>query len=197
MHKAMAMFEKHKTGKQNTAVTQEPKVSQQAPTMGATAPAATTKVALIGQGISIAGDVKAESSLKVEGRIEGRGIACTQDVEIAETGYVTANIMAKVVKVSGVVSGDVGGSEKVLITRTGRMQGNIIAPRVQLEDGALFRGSIDMNPAEPAVVEKPTAVKRAATEKSEKAATAAPPAQSKTATAGTARKEPGLNLKSG
>jgi cytoskeletal protein CcmA (bactofilin family) len=137
----MAMFDKHKSGNQNTPATQQPKVSQQAPVMGATASVTSARVALIGQGISISGDVKADSSLKVEGRIEGRAIVCAEDVEIAETGHVTANIMAKVVKISGVVSGDIGGSEKVTISRTGRVQGNIIAPRVHLEDGALFRGS--------------------------------------------------------
>ena len=188
----MAMFDKHKSARQDTPVTQEPKISQPAPSMGATAPVTTAKVALIGEGISISGDVKAESSLKVEGRIEGRSIQCSHDVEIAETGHVSASVMAKVVKVSGVVSGDIGGSEKVLISRSGRVQGNITAPRVQLEDGALFRGSIDMNPAEPAASEKPAAVKQTTSKPAAKPAT-----QSSATTSGSARKEPGLNLKSG
>ena len=197
----MAMFDKHKSARQDTPVTQEPKISQPAPSMGATAPVTTAKVALIGEGISISGDVKAESSLKVEGRIEGRSIQCSHDVEIAETGHVNASIMAKVVKVSGVVSGDIGGSEKVLVSRSGRVQGNIIAPRVQLEDGALFRGSIDMNPAEPAASEKPEAVKQTTSKPAVKPATqsaaAKAPTQGAAATSGAARKEPGLNLKSG
>ena len=190
------MFDKHKSSNQNTPPSQVPKVSQQTPAMGAAASVTPAAVALIGQGIIISGDVKADSSLKVEGRIEGRGVACSENVEIGETGHVTANIMAKVVKISGVVSGDIGGSEKVTISRTGRVQGNIIAPRVQLEDGALFMGSIDMNPAEPATATKPATVKRAAAEKGGKA-TAATPAQNKTGGTDAARKEPGLNLKSG
>jgi len=188
----MAMFDKHKSAKQDTPVTREPKISQPAPSMGATAPVSATKVAMIGQGISISGDVKADVSLKIEGRIEGRGVQCSHDVEIAETGHVSASIIAKVVKVSGVVSGDIGGSEKVVISRSGRVQGNIIAPRVQLEDGALFRGSIDMNPAEPAASEKPAAVKQTTSKPAAKPAT-----QSAATTSGSARKEPGLNLKSG
>ena len=188
----MAMFDKHKSAKQDTPATQEPRVRQQAPSMGAATPATSAKVAMIGEGISISGDVKADSSLKIEGRIEGRSVQCSHDVEIAETGHVSASIMAKVVKVSGVVSGDIGGSEKVLVSRTGRVQGNIIAPRVQLEDGALFRGSIDMNPAEPAATEKPAAVRQTANKPAAKAST-----QSSAATSSTARKEPSLNLKSG
>jgi cytoskeletal protein CcmA (bactofilin family) len=196
MYKAMAMFDKHKSGKQNTPETQEPKISQQAPSMGATTSAVTTKVALIGQGISISGDVKAETNLQVEGRIEGRIIQCAQDVEIGETGHVTASVMANVVTVAGVVTGDIGGKEKVLISRTGRVQGNIIAPRVQLEDGALFRGSIDMTPSETAAAEKPAAVSRAPAEKVRKAKSVAS-TQPKTVASGTARKEPSLNMKSG
>jgi cytoskeletal protein CcmA (bactofilin family) len=188
----MSMFDKHKSAKQDTPVSREPKISQPAPSMGASAPATTTKVAMIGQGISISGDVTADVSLKIEGRIEGRSVQCSHDVEIAESGYVSASIMAKVVKVSGAVSGDIGGSEKVLISRSGRVQGNIIAPRVQLEDGALFRGSIDMNPAKPAATEKPAAVKQTASKPAAKPAT-----QRVATTSGTARKEPGLNLKSG
>jgi cytoskeletal protein CcmA (bactofilin family) len=191
----MAMFDKHKSAKQTTPATQQPQASQKAQSMGATAPVTSAKVAMIGHGITISGDVKADTSLKIEGRIEGRSVQCSQDVEIAETGQVIATIMAKVVKISGAVSGDIGGSEKVFISRTGRVQGNIVAPRVQLEDGALFRGSIDMNPAEPAGAEKPAAVSHTPADKAEKAPTAS--AQTKSAATGTARKEPSLNLKRG
>jgi len=156
---------------------------------------------MIGQGISIAGDVKADSSLKVEGRIEGRSVQCSGEVEIAESGHVTANIIAKTVKVSGDVSGDIGGSEKVLITKTGRVQGNIIAPRVQLEDGALFRGSIDMNPAQTAGADKsapakPSSARPAGSDNRQESASAAAK-QGTSAISETARKEPSLNLKSG
>jgi cytoskeletal protein CcmA (bactofilin family) len=150
-------------------------------------------VALIGQGISIAGDVTADSNLKIEGRIEGRSVQSSHDIEVSESGTVTASIIAKVVKIAGEVTGDVGGSEKVIISRSGKVQGNVVAPRVQLEDGALFRGSIDMNPAESAAAKKPAPAKPVAAEK----APAAAPAQGKMAAAGSAQKEPGLNLKSG
>jgi len=131
-------------GKQQPTVSDQPKAGPAAPSMSANVSVSATKVAMIGQGISLMGDVKADTSLKIEGRIEGRTVQCTEEVEVAESGQVIANILAKVVKISGTVSGDIGGSEKVLITRTGRVQGNIVAPRVQLEDGALFRGSIDI-----------------------------------------------------
>jgi len=181
----MAMFEKHKSGKQDSLSPQESKVTPPAPSMGATTASAASKVAMIGQGISVSGDVTANSNLKVEGLIEGRSVQSSQDVEVSEMGKVTANVMAKVVKIAGEVSGDIAGSEKVMISRTGRVQGNIVSPRVQLEDGAVFRGSIDMNPATPAA------------EKKDAPAAPAASGKSKAAPAGSPRKEPNLTLKSG
>lgn len=188
----MAMFDKHKSGKQSTPVAQEPRASQPAPAV-AQPPAAAAQVAMIGKGISITGDVMADTNLKIEGRVEGRTIQCTKDLEIAEAGQVKASIMANVVKISGTVSGDIGGSEKVLISKTGRVQGNIIAPRVQLEDGALFRGSIDMNPAESAKANSAAAARQAPAKPAAQDKVAQPAAPS----ADASRKEPSLNLKSG
>lgn len=185
----MAMFDKHKGGKQTPPSNPEPKVGAPAGTARSAPAAASPKVAMIGQGISIVGDVNATSNLRIEGRIEGRGVQSSHDVEIGESGKVTAGIVAKVVKIAGEVIGDISGSEKVLIARTGRVQGNIDAPRVQLEDGALFRGSIDMNPVEPATQKKaaPETVERAVSTASSAGGTAS----------SASRKEPSLTLKSG
>jgi cytoskeletal protein CcmA (bactofilin family) len=97
------------------------------------------KTAMIGRGISLAGDVRADSNLKVEGAVEGRSVQTPHDVEIAETGKVTANISAKVVRIAGEVTGDVAGSERVVIVRSGRVQGNIGAARATRRP-TLFRG---------------------------------------------------------
>ena len=188
------MFDKHKSSKQSQPDIQEPKVNPQISQKRVESSAAVSKVAMIGQGISIVGDVKADTSLKVEGQIEGRGIQSSEEVEIGESGHVNASIVARVVKVSGTVTGDISGSDKVLIARSGRVQGNIVAPRVQLEDGALFRGSIDMTPAETAA--KPGTAAKAKSAKAEKPAPAAS-AKAKAAAHGPERKEPSLNLKSG
>jgi len=140
------MFDKHKG---NRPSAQEEPAKKTAPPMTSAPPAAsatTEAVAMIGEGISVTGDVSATSNLKVGGLIEGRSVSSSQNVDVSEAGIVKASISAKEVRVSGQVAGDISGSEKVLITRTGRVKGNIVSPRVQLDDGALFRGSIDMNP---------------------------------------------------
>jgi cytoskeletal protein CcmA (bactofilin family) len=192
----MAMFDKHKGSKESSPTASEPRVSQPSPPSVSPAPAGSTdKVAMIGRGISISGDVTADSNLRVEGVIEGRSVQSSHDVEIAESGRVIAGITAKVIKIAGEVTGDISGSEKVMIARSGRVQGNVVAPRVQLEDGALFRGSIDMNPA-PAADVKPVASKPAAVESSAKAPAAAASQGSETAIGGP-RKDSGLTLKSG
>lgn len=144
------MFDKHKG---NRPSAQEEPAKKTAPPMTSTPPAAsmaTESVAMIGEGISVTGDVSATSNLKVGGLIEGRSVSSSQNVEVSEAGIVKASISAKEVRISGQVAGDISGSEKVLITRTGRVKGNIVSPRVQLDDGALFRGSIDMNPGKAA-----------------------------------------------
>jgi cytoskeletal protein CcmA (bactofilin family) len=65
-----------------------------------------------------------------------------------------------VVRIDGEVQGDISGVEKVVVTKTGRVQGNIVAPRVTLEDGAKFKGSIDMDPSGMAAVAKPVSTAR-------------------------------------
>ena len=123
---------------------------------------------MIGQSIQIKGTITGAENLVVEGSVEGSITLPDNDLTIGETGQVTADLGAKNVRVDGQVTGDISGSEKVVISKTGRVRGNIIAPRVTLEDGAKFKGSIDMDPGEtqaPTKAEpKPTAVSDSSTE---------------------------------
>lgn len=188
------MFDKQKGSKQSEPEAPEPRVAPPTPAASPAPAGGTEKSTMIGRGISISGDVKADSNLRVEGLIEGHNVQSSQDVEIAESGRVIANVSAKVVRIAGEVTGDISGSEKVMISRSGKVQGNIVAPRVQLEDGALFRGSIDMNPA-PAAESRPAAARPAPVDAGSKAPAANP--QGTEATSASARKEHGLTLKSG
>jgi len=189
------MFDKHKTTRQGAPETPELTTAPQPP-KAAPAPASTgtANVAMIGTGIGINGDVSANSNLRIDGTIEGRSVESSHDVEIGESGKVVASVSAKVVKIAGTVSGDIIGSEKVFISRSGRVQGNIVAPRVQLEDGALFRGSIDMTPAEPAAKPKAEASSRPAADSGRGPTVVSDQGK---AAAGATRKEAELTLKSG
>lgn len=189
----MAMFDKHKTSKQTSGTEEAPKASAPPPVSNPPQQqASSSRVAMVGEGITIKGDVTANSNLKVEGGIEGRSVTSSQDIEVSESGIVKAAITARMVRVAGVVAGDITGKEKVVISKSGRVQGNIVAPRVQLDDGALFRGSIDMNPAEPAQSAKPQPAKP--TEEKKPSSPAPAPAAKNAGDDG--KKEPGLTLKS-
>lgn len=106
----------------------------------------TDSSAAIGASIKIRGDVTGDENLIIQGEVEGTINVVGHNVTISKTGKVKANINAKQIIVEGVLSGDMAGEEKVIIRQTGNVHGNIIAPRVTLEDGALFKGSIEMEP---------------------------------------------------
>ena len=108
----------------------------------------TRSTAVIGSTIRIKGDVSGDENLVIEGSVEGSVQLSGHDLTIGQKGQVKAHLAAKTVRVDGQVTGDITGTEKVIITKSGRVLGNIIAPRVTLEDGAKFKGSIDMDPGE-------------------------------------------------
>ncbi|MDX1460007.1 MAG: polymer-forming cytoskeletal protein [Xanthomonadales bacterium] len=116
---------------------------------------AIARSALIGPGITVNGDISGSENLVIEGKVEGKVQLPGHQVEVGSSGKVHADVTAKFVKVEGELRGDIDGKEKVVITKAGKVQGNITAPRVQLEDGAIFKGSIDINPNESAPVELP------------------------------------------
>jgi cytoskeletal protein CcmA (bactofilin family) len=125
------------------------------PTMAA--PAAMTqpagKAAVIGSGIRINGEISGSENLLIEGRVEGKVNLSGNDVTIGKTGQVIADVNAKTIRVAGEVSGDLQAKERVVISGSGNVRGNVVAPRVVLEDGAIFKGSIDMDPGDAAVAE--------------------------------------------
>ena len=106
--------------------------------------------AVIGKTIKITGDITGDEDLIIEGRVEGTVDLKSNNVMIGESGYVQADVTANVVRIDGEVKGDVKGIEKVIISKSGRVRGNVTAPRVTLEDGAKFQGSIDMDPSDSA-----------------------------------------------
>jgi len=140
------MFEKHKSSKPESSNAQ----GNENPSFSTQAPASSGKAAIIGPGIRINGDISGDEDLLVEGRVEGKIQLESHQVDIGQNGKVNADISAKVIRISGEVRGDLKGVEKVVISRSGNVQGNITAPRMTLEDGAIFKGSIDMDPGEPA-----------------------------------------------
>ena len=103
---------------------------------------------MIGPSIEIKGTVTGDEDLLIQGKVEGTVELGSHEVSVGQSGKVAADITAKVVRIDGEVAGDIRGHEKVVISKSGNVRGNIVAPRVTLEDGAIFKGSIDMDPGE-------------------------------------------------
>lgn len=107
-------------------------------------PPPTRQQATIGRSISIAGDVTGDEDLVIEGRIEGTVDLKQHNITIGPEGRVRAGIVGRTVIIEGQVEGDVRGHEQVSLRASSKVTGDIVAPRVVLEDGATFLGSIDM-----------------------------------------------------
>jgi cytoskeletal protein CcmA (bactofilin family) len=158
------MFDKHKSSKQEPARQQPAQESFSATT---NTPSSSGRAAVIGPGIHINGDITGDENLIIEGKVDGKVRLEGHQVDIGQNGKVKADITAKVIKIAGEVRGDLNGVEKVVISRSGNVHGNIVAPRMTLEDGAIFKGSIDMDPSEPS---KSTTTKKPASKPAVKAA---------------------------
>lgn len=101
---------------------------------------------MIGPSINIKGEVSGDEDLVIQGRVEGTVNLKGNELSVGQSGTVFADIEARVIRIEGEVTGDITGNEKVVISQSGNVKGNIVAPRVTLEDGAIFKGSIDMDP---------------------------------------------------
>jgi cytoskeletal protein CcmA (bactofilin family) len=100
---------------------------------------------VIGSSIMLRGDISGEENLVVKGKIEGTLNLPSNDIQIDPEGQVKADLMAKKISVAGKVRGNLSGSERVIIQKSGEVEGNIVAPRVVLEDGCKFKGAVEMN----------------------------------------------------
>ena len=105
------------------------------------------EAAVIGPSIQINGDLSGEEDLIIEGKVKGTIQLREKSLTVGAKGQVDANVLAHTVIVEGEVNGDLYGSQRVSIRKTGNVKGNIISPKVSLDEGCRFKGSIDMDQA--------------------------------------------------
>jgi cytoskeletal protein CcmA (bactofilin family) len=122
--------------------------------------------AVIGPTISIKGDLIGEEDLLIEGRVEGKVEFRHHSVTVGKNGRIKADINGKTITVEGNVEGNLFGEEQLIVRQSGTVRGNIVSPRVTLEDGSNFKGSIDMSPKDKTtaipVLDKSNAISRTA-----------------------------------
>ena len=98
----------------------------------------------IGKSVVIKGELNGSEDLTIEGHVEGTIQLRDHVLTIGPNGRIKAQVFAKSVIVLGEVTGNVTASDKVEIRDAGSVDGDIIAPRVAIAEGAHFRGSVDM-----------------------------------------------------
>jgi cytoskeletal protein CcmA (bactofilin family) len=115
----------------------------QAPAPAAVPAARTGGACVIGSKTTVKGEISGDEDVLVEGVVEGQ-IRINKDLRVGPGGTVKATIDAQSVVVSGEVIGDCHAANRVEIQASGRLTGNIRAPRVVIAEGAVFKGNSDM-----------------------------------------------------
>jgi len=127
---------------------EEPTVAREEARAGSAAAAAPARVrdaAVIGPTVRMQGDVQAEEDMVIHGSVSGTIKLPAHTLTVGREGRVKATVHAHTLLIDGSVEGDIFAAERVVVRKSGDVKGNILAPRVSLEDGAKFKGSIDMD----------------------------------------------------
>jgi cytoskeletal protein CcmA (bactofilin family) len=104
----------------------------------------TADQATIGKSLVIKGEVTGSESLYIDGRVEGSINLSGNRVTVGRNGVVAANINAREIVVLGKVRGNLTASDRVDIRSDGSLTGDVVAARISIEDGAFFKGGIDI-----------------------------------------------------
>lgn len=100
--------------------------------------------ATISKGLYIKGEISGTESLFIDGKVEGSIVLNGNRVTVGRNGQVAASITAREVVVLGKVRGNVSAMDRVDIRAEGAVTGDVSAARISIEDGAFFKGGIDI-----------------------------------------------------
>jgi cytoskeletal protein CcmA (bactofilin family) len=103
-----------------------------------------SSVVHIGKSVCVKGEITGDEDLTIEGKVEGKIDLKNHNLVIGTNAQIRAEISAKNIQIIGSVVGNVIASERVEIREMGSLEGDIISPRVNIVDGAHFKGSVDM-----------------------------------------------------
>jgi len=110
----------------------------------------------VGSGTVITGEASFKSMLRVDGRFSGRINSTGGTLIVGSGGQVDANIEVAVATIHGIVNGDIVATDRIELGRAAKLTGNIQAPSLMIEQGAMFEGTCKMTQAKPAVDKTPT-----------------------------------------
>jgi len=106
--------------------------------------AGSAEQATLGKSLFIKGEITGSESLYIDGKVEGAINLPGNRLTIGRNGQVSANITAREVVVLGKVKGNVSATDRVDIRAEGSLHGDVAAARISIEDGAFFKGGIDI-----------------------------------------------------
>ena len=103
-----------------------------------------TDVAHIGKSVLIKGELSGSEDVYLDGEVEGSIQLHDHSLTIGPNGHIRANINAKEIVIHGKVDGNVTGSQRVELRKSAILVGDIATQRILIEDGAFFKGGIDI-----------------------------------------------------
>jgi cytoskeletal protein CcmA (bactofilin family) len=101
-------------------------------------------MATIGQSIVFKGELTGDEDLEIEGQVDGNVELANHQLTIGASGRLKAEVNAKSIIVIGQVVGNLVASERIEIQATGVVEGDIRTPRLNVQEGAVLNGAIDM-----------------------------------------------------
>ena len=101
----------------------------------------------VGQSVVIKGELSGKEDLIIEGQVEGKIELDDNTLTVGLHGQIRADVLAKTVIVLGTVKGNITATETINIRETATVEGELVAPRVGIAEGASVRGQIDVQPA--------------------------------------------------
>lgn len=119
-------------------------VSTSMPMRSYDAPTTTSGSATIGKAVMIKGQIFSREDLVIDGEIEGSVEAAEHRVTVGPNGKVHAGVKAREIVILGGINGNVEAAEKIDIRKDAKLIGDIKTARIVIEDGAYFKGSIDI-----------------------------------------------------
>ena len=125
------------------------------------APISAGDQATIGKGLLVKGEITGSESLYIDGKVEGSINLPGNRVTVGRNGQVAASIIAREIVVLGKIRGNVSASDRVDIRAEGSLSGDVAAARISIEDGAFFKGGIDIRKPEGKAAGAPEAPKSA------------------------------------
>ena len=132
--------------KQEESGKPDPVVSKLDPASGRTARSGgeSSSVAVIGKGMVIRGQVKSGEHIHVDGEIDGNLLLPGYDLTASTQARIRGDVSAREVETAGVIEGNVDATKKITIRKGGRLLGDLRTPGIVIEDGAYFKGKIEI-----------------------------------------------------